>query len=85
MNEMAWIGFGLIAGILARFLMPGRSPGGLVVTILLGIAGAFVGGWLARKMGFSDLSGFDVRSMLLAVGGGVVVLFVYGLVMRGRG
>ncbi len=85
MNEMAWIGFGLIAGILARFLMPGKSPGGLVVTILLGIAGAFVGGWLARKMGFADLSGFDVRSMLLAVGGGVVVLFVYGLVMRGRG
>jgi uncharacterized membrane protein YeaQ/YmgE (transglycosylase-associated protein family) len=84
MGIIAWIVFGLIAGFLAKVLMPGRQPGGVVATILLGIVGAVVGGFLGTQMGFGDLSGFDLRSMALAVAGGIVVLFVYGLLTRAR-
>jgi uncharacterized membrane protein YeaQ/YmgE (transglycosylase-associated protein family) len=84
MGILAWIVFGLIAGILAKFLMPGKAPGGIVVTVLLGIVGAVVGGFLGSLLGFGDVSGFDLRSMALAVGGGIVVLFVYGLAMKAR-
>jgi uncharacterized membrane protein YeaQ/YmgE (transglycosylase-associated protein family) len=84
MGILAWIVFGLIAGFLAQFLMPGKAPGGLLATIVLGIVGAIVGGFLGTMLGFGDISGFDVRSMLLAVGGGLVVLFIYGLATRRR-
>ena len=84
MGIVAWILFGLIAGILAKFLMPGKAPGGVLATIVLGIVGALVGGYLGTLLGFGDLSGFDFRSMALAVGGGLVVLFVYGLITRAR-
>jgi uncharacterized membrane protein YeaQ/YmgE (transglycosylase-associated protein family) len=84
MGIIAWIVFGLFAGFLAKFFMPGNAPGGLIATIILGIVGAIVGGFLGTILGFGDISGFDFRSMLLAVGGGLVVLFVYGLVTRRR-
>jgi uncharacterized membrane protein YeaQ/YmgE (transglycosylase-associated protein family) len=76
--------FGLIAGAIARFLMPGKVPGGIIVTILLGIVGAVVGGFIGTQLGFGDVSGFDLGSVLLAVGGGVLVLFIYGLLTKGR-
>jgi uncharacterized membrane protein YeaQ/YmgE (transglycosylase-associated protein family) len=79
MGIIAWIVFGLIAGFLSQWLMPGKTPGGLITTIVLGIVGAIVGGFLGTLLGFGDISGFDLRSMLLAVAGGLVVLFVYGL------
>jgi uncharacterized membrane protein YeaQ/YmgE (transglycosylase-associated protein family) len=64
--------------------MPGKVPGGIIVTIALGIVGAVLGGFIGSQLGFGDISGFDLRSMLLAVGGGVLVLFIYGLVTKGR-
>ena len=67
MGILSWIIFGLIAGTIAKFLMPGHDPGGFVVTILLGIAGAFAGGYIGTLVGFGDLTGFDFRSMLLAI------------------
>jgi uncharacterized membrane protein YeaQ/YmgE (transglycosylase-associated protein family) len=76
--------FGLIAGAIARFLMPGKVPGGIIVTIALGIIGAIIGGFIGAQLGFGDISGFDLRSMLLAVGGGLLVLFIYGLATKGR-
>jgi uncharacterized membrane protein YeaQ/YmgE (transglycosylase-associated protein family) len=82
MGILAWIVFGLIAGFLAKFLMPANAPGGLIATIILGIIGAVVGGWIGTMLGFGDLSGFDLRSMALAVGGGLVVLFIYGMVTK---
>ena len=75
---------GLLAGAIARYLMPGKVPGGIIVTILLGIVGAVVGGFIGAQLGFGDISGFDLRSMLLAVGGGVLLLFLYGLATRAR-
>ena len=82
MGILLWAVFGLIAGAIAKFLMPGKGPGGIILTIALGIIGAIVGGFIGTQLGFGDVSGFDFRSMLLAVGGGVLVLFLYGLVTR---
>ena len=84
MGILLWVLFGLIAGAIARFLMPGKAKGGMIVTIVLGIVGALVGGFVGAQLGFGDIAGFDIRSMLLAVGGGVLVLFIYGLATRAR-
>jgi uncharacterized membrane protein YeaQ/YmgE (transglycosylase-associated protein family) len=84
MNILYWALFGLIAGAIAKYLMPGRAPGGIILTIVLGIVGAIVGGFIGTLVGFGDVTGFDVRSMLLAVGGGVLVLFIYGWMMKAR-
>lgn len=84
MGIFAWIVLGLIAGLLAKFIMPGRDPGGIIITILLGIGGAVVGGFIGTQLGFGDISGFDLRSLAIAVGGAVLLLFVYRL-LRQRG
>jgi len=85
MGIVAWIVLGLIAGLLAKYIMPGPDPGGIIVTTLLGIAGALVGGFLGAQLGFGGLSGFDVRSIGLAVGGAVLLLFAHrSLRVRGR-
>jgi uncharacterized membrane protein YeaQ/YmgE (transglycosylase-associated protein family) len=84
MGILLWLVFGLIAGAIARYLMPGKVPGGIIVTIALGIVGALVGGFIGTLLGFGDITGFDVRSILLAIGGGVLVLFIYGLLTRSR-
>ena len=60
MGILSWILFGLIAGIVAKWLMPGRDPGDFIVTILIGIAGAVVGGFIGTPLGFGDISGFDL-------------------------
>lgn len=77
MGILSWIVFGLIAGALAKWIMPGRDPGGIIVTILLGIAGAVLGGMLAGTMGYGSTTEFDVRSLLVAVGGTLLLLIVY--------
>jgi uncharacterized membrane protein YeaQ/YmgE (transglycosylase-associated protein family) len=82
MGILTWIVFGLIAGAVARWIMPGRQPGGWVVSIILGIVGAVVGGWIGTLLGFGGVSGFDLRSLVVAVGGAIVVLFVYRTLTR---
>lgn len=82
MGILTWIVMGLIAGILARFLMPGEQPLGLIGTIVLGIIGALLGGYLGTQMGWGTVQGFDLRSLGLAVGGGVLILFVVGLIRK---
>lgn len=75
MSILGWIVFGLIVGIVAKLLMPGRDPGGMIVTILLGIAGALIGGFLGRALGWygeGDPVGFG-----MAVIGSIVLLFAY--------
>jgi uncharacterized membrane protein YeaQ/YmgE (transglycosylase-associated protein family) len=82
MGILSWILFGLIAGLIAKAIMPGPDFGGLVVTTLLGIVGAVVGGFLGTSLGFGTADRFDVRSLAVAVVGGVVVLIVYRLLAR---
>ena len=85
MGILAWVVLGLVAGALAKFIMPGQQGGGILLTIVLGIVGALVGGFLGTYvLGFGDISGFDLRSIAIAVGGALLVLFVYGFVARGR-
>lgn len=78
MNILSWIVFGLIAGAIAKFIMPGKDPGGCLVTILIGIAGAFLGGFLSRELlDGGPVTGFDLRSFAIAVLGAIVLLLVY--------
>jgi uncharacterized membrane protein YeaQ/YmgE (transglycosylase-associated protein family) len=78
MGIVSWIVLGLIAGILAKLIMPGKDPGGLIITILLGIGGALVGGFIATQL--LDMGGvneFSVRSLAIAVGGALLLLLGY--------
>ena len=84
MGFVSWIVLGLVTGILAKVIMPGRDPGGLIVTILLGIGGALVGGYIGTRLGFGSVSGFDLRSLAISVGGAVLLLFLYRLLKRRR-
>ena len=77
MGILSWIIFGLIAGILAKVIMPGKDPGGFIVTILIGIAGAMVGGFISTALGFGDVTGFNLGSMGIAIGGALLLLFGY--------
>jgi len=80
MSVIGWIVFGLIVGIIAKFLMPGRDPGGFIITTLLGIAGALVGGYLGRLLnlyGEGDPVGF-----IMAVLGSIVLLLIYRMASR---
>ena len=77
MGILSWIVMGLIVGILAKLIMPGKDPGGMIVTILLGIAGAFVGGFISSFVGFGSVSGFNLKSMIIAVGGAVLILVIH--------
>jgi len=83
MGIISWIILGLITGLLAKAIM-GRDRAGLVVTILLGIAGAVVGGFLGTRLGLGAVSGFNVRSLLIAMGGAVLLLAIHGMIKRGR-
>jgi uncharacterized membrane protein YeaQ/YmgE (transglycosylase-associated protein family) len=82
MGILTWIVFGLIAGIIAKLIMPGRDGGGFILTCILGIVGAVVGGWLATMFGIGDVSGFNLHSFLVAVVGAIVVLVVFRLLRR---
>ncbi|EMD3681771.1 GlsB/YeaQ/YmgE family stress response membrane protein [Salmonella enterica] len=84
MGIIAWIIFGLIAGVIAKLLMPGRDGGGFILTCILGIVGAVVGGWLATMFGIGgSISGFNLHSFLGAVVGAIVVLVIFRLLRRG--
>jgi uncharacterized membrane protein YeaQ/YmgE (transglycosylase-associated protein family) len=79
---LAWIVVGLIAGLLAKMLMPGKDPGGIILTILLGIAGAVVGGFIAVALDISNgVDDFDIGTIVLAVLGAMLILSAYRLVV----
>ena len=85
MGIIAWIVLGLIAGAIAKMLMPGDDPGGIIVTILLGIAGAVVGGFIAVALNISNgIDDFDIGSIFLAIVGAMVLLLGYRMVAGQR-
>jgi len=75
MGILSWIILGLIVGALARWIMPGRESGGILITILLGIGGAFVGGFIGSLLGFGSVTGFNLGSLVLAVVGALLLLW----------
>ena len=84
MGIIAWILVGLIAGALAKLIMPGDDPGGIIVTILLGIVGAFVGGFVVNLLGGAGVSGFNLWSIVVATIGAIILLAVYRMVAGRR-
>ncbi|HZF68781.1 MAG TPA: GlsB/YeaQ/YmgE family stress response membrane protein [Gemmatirosa sp.] len=83
MGILAWIILGLIAGAIAKAIMPGRDPGGFIVTALIGIVGAVVGGFLGNMIfGIGGVSGVDIRSILIAIVGALILLWVYRMATR---
>jgi uncharacterized membrane protein YeaQ/YmgE (transglycosylase-associated protein family) len=80
MGFIGWILVGLIVGAIAKFVMPGRDPGGIIVTILLGIAGALIGGAIGRAAGFYGPS--EPAGWLMSIAGAVILLFAYRKIAR---
>jgi uncharacterized membrane protein YeaQ/YmgE (transglycosylase-associated protein family) len=74
---------GLVVGVLAKWIMPGPDPGGIIITILLGIGGAFVGGFIGSTVGLGSVTGFNLGSLALAVGGALLLLWAHRK-LRGR-
>ena len=80
---IAWIVVGLIAGILAKWVMPGPDPGGIITTILIGVVGALVGGFVVDSLlGGPGVSGINLTSILVATLGAIILLAVYRLITR---
>jgi uncharacterized membrane protein YeaQ/YmgE (transglycosylase-associated protein family) len=80
---VALIVVGLIAGVLAKWVMPGPDPGGIIVTILIGIAGAFIGGFIVQRLfGGASMTGISISSILVSTLGAVLLLAVYRAVTR---
>ena len=77
---IGWIVFGLVVGIIAKLLMPGRDPGGFIITVLLGIAGAVVGGFVGRALGFYGPG--EAAGFLMSLLGAVILLFLYHKLRR---
>lgn len=84
MGIFSWIVLGLIAGALARYILPGRQGGGILWTTVVGILGGVVGGWIGTRMGFGSIHHFDLRSIAIAIGGAMLVLVVYDAVVGRR-
>lgn len=85
MGFFAFLLLGLIAGAIAKAILPGKQNGGWFATLLLGVVGAMLGGWLGSMLFGADMSQFwSLSSWLLAIGGSIIVLLIYGLIMSGR-
>jgi uncharacterized membrane protein YeaQ/YmgE (transglycosylase-associated protein family) len=84
MGIIAWIVLGLIAGGLAKLIMPGRDPGGIIVTMLIGIAGAIIGGFIFSLFGGGGVSGLNLGSIIVAVIGALVLLALYRMISGRR-
>lgn len=83
MGIISWLVLGLIVGALAKFIMPGKDPGGCIITILIGIAGALLGGFIASAIGFGTVTGFNIKSLLIATVGAILLLLVYRMFKKG--
>jgi len=81
MGILSWIAFGLLVGMFAKFVLPGRDPGGMTATSAVGIAGALFGGFLGTAVGFGAVTEFEFRSMMIAVFCAIGFLFVFRLMV----
>lgn len=85
MGFLAFLLLGLIAGAIAKAIMPGKAKGGWISTLIVGVVGALVGGWLGSQLGLGSVDEFfSIGSWLLAIGGSLLVLFLWGLITRKR-
>lgn len=82
MGVISWIVLGLLAGALAKLILPGKDPGGFIVTILIGIAGGLLGGFIGTQLGFGGVSGLNLGSIVTAILGAVLLLVIYRAVKK---
>jgi uncharacterized membrane protein YeaQ/YmgE (transglycosylase-associated protein family) len=85
MGIISWILLGLVAGALAKFFMPGKDPGGCVITILIGIAGAVIAGFLGSFLGWSKVESFDLWGIILSTVGAIILLIIYRQIQKAKG
>lgn len=85
MGILSWIFLGLIAGALAKFIMPGKDPGGFFVTILIGIVGGVLGGFLGTFIGLGKIESFDLGGIFIATLGAILLLIIYRIVRKKQG
>ena len=85
MGILSWILLGLIAGALAKFIVPGKDPGGIVVTIMLGVVGVIVGGFLGSFIGLGRVESFDFGGIIIATSGAILLLILYRLFSKRSG
>ncbi len=84
MGIIGWIILGLVAGAIAKAILPGTQGGGWIITLILGVVGALLGGFIGSAVFGIGLEGFfSIQTWLLAIGGSIVVLLIYGLITRG--
>ena len=85
MGVLSWLLFGLIAGAIAKLIMPGKDPGGCLITSVIGMLGSVIGGYIgARLFGIEHIAGFNMRSLGLAILGAIVLLTVYRVILGRR-
>ena len=84
MGILSWIILGLIAGALAKAIRPGRDPQGCIVTMIIGIVGAVIGGWVATMLGWGRVNGFNIYSLLVATGGAIIFLAIWAAISNRR-
>ncbi|MFC9943940.1 GlsB/YeaQ/YmgE family stress response membrane protein [Streptomyces pratensis] len=86
MGIIAWIFIGLLAGVIAKALLPGKDPGGIIITMLIGIAGGLLGGWLGKVIfGVDSIDGFfDLSTWIAAIAGSIILLVLYRVVTGNR-
>lgn len=85
MGIITWIFLGLVAGALAKFIMPGKDPGGIFVTILIGIVGGVLGGFLGTFIGLGKIESFDLGGIFIATLGAILLLIIYRIVRKKQG
>ena len=85
MGIFSWIFLGLIAGALAKFILPGKDPGGLIVTIIIGVVGALLGGFLGSLIGLGNVESFDIGGIFIATVGAILLLVAYRLFTKRSG
>ena len=79
MGIISWIILGLIVGALAKWIMPGKDPGGIIITIVIGIVGALIGGFLSSLIGLGTVTGLNLGSIIIALVGALILLWLYRL------
>jgi uncharacterized membrane protein YeaQ/YmgE (transglycosylase-associated protein family) len=82
MGIISWILLGLIAGVLAKLIMPGDDPGGFMMTIVIGIAGALIGGLISSALGYGKVDAFNFSGIAIATGGSIVLLIIYRMLHK---
>jgi uncharacterized membrane protein YeaQ/YmgE (transglycosylase-associated protein family) len=85
MGIISWIILGLIVGALAKWIMPGKDPGGIIITIVIGIVGALIGGFLSSLVGLGTVTGLNLGSIIIALVGALILLWLYRMVKAKAG